>query len=127
MILSRSFLARLAPLEAEGRYYVMLDEIQHHLEDGLDEGRWTQEDIFAAARRQGYEIPGDFSVVGFDDNPMSPLAMPPLTTIRQNVSLKAEITCQLLMKKLKDPKAVPGENILLDVELVERESVSSLS
>ena len=47
MILSRSFLARLAPLEAEGRYYVMLDEIQHHLEDGLDEGRWTQEDIFA--------------------------------------------------------------------------------
>ena len=32
MILSRSFLARLAPLEAEGRYYVMLDEIQHHLE-----------------------------------------------------------------------------------------------
>ncbi len=47
MILSRSFLARLAPLEAEGLYYVMLDEIQHHLEDGLDEGRWTQEDIFA--------------------------------------------------------------------------------
>ena len=42
MILSRSFLARLAHLEAEGRYYVMLDEIQHHLEDGLDEGRWTQ-------------------------------------------------------------------------------------
>ena len=84
-------------------------------------------EIFAAARRQGYEIPGDFSVVGFDDNPMSPLAMPPLTTIRQNVSRKAEITCQLLMKKLKDPKAVPGENILLDVELVERESVSSLS
>ena len=47
MILSRSFLARLASLEAEGRYYVMLDEIQHHLEDGLDEGRWTQKDIFA--------------------------------------------------------------------------------
>lgn len=47
MILSRSFLARLAPLEAEGRYYIMLDEIQHHLEDGLDEGRWTEEDIFA--------------------------------------------------------------------------------
>ena len=47
MILSRSFLDRLAPLEAEGRYYVMLDEIQHHLEDGLDEGRWAQSDIFA--------------------------------------------------------------------------------
>lgn len=47
MILSDSFLARLAPLEAEGRYYTMLDEIQHHLEDGLDEGRWAEADIFA--------------------------------------------------------------------------------
>ena len=111
-----------------------LDSMLRELKTGPDPvtGIFTNADsmayeIFAAARRQGYEIPGDFSVVGFDDNPMSPLAMPPLTTIRQNVSLKAEITCQLLMKKLKDPKAVPGENILLDVELVERESVSSLS
>lgn len=84
-------------------------------------------EIFAAARRQGYEIPGDFSVVGFDDNPMSSLAMPPLTTIRQDISRKAEIACQLLMKKLQDPKTAPGENIILDVELVERESVSVLS
>lgn len=49
MILSDAFLARLAPLEAEGRYYIALDEIQHHLEDGLDEGRWAEGDLFADA------------------------------------------------------------------------------
>lgn len=47
MILSDGFLARLAELEAEGRYYIMLDEIQHHLEDGLDEGRFDEAGIYA--------------------------------------------------------------------------------
>ena len=73
----------------------------------------------------GYKIPEDFSIIGFDDNFMSYRVVPPLTTIRQDVCQKAQLACQMLMKKIENPKA-PAENIILDVEMVERESVRDL-
>ena len=82
-------------------------------------------DIYAAAHRLGYKIPEDFSIIGFDDNFMSYRVVPPLTTIRQDVCQKAQLACQMLMKKIENPKA-PAENIILDVEMVERESVRDL-
>jgi LacI family transcriptional regulator len=36
-----------------------------------------------AARAMGIDVPGDLSIAGFDDTPMSRLIWPPLTTIRQ--------------------------------------------
>lgn len=83
-------------------------------------------DIYAAAYRLGYRIPEDLSIVGFDDNAMSSRVIPPLTTIRQDICQKAQITCEILMKKIKNPKS-PAENIVLDVDLAERESVRNLS
>ena len=71
-------------------------------------------------------MPEDLSVIGFDDNSMSSRVIPPLTTIRQDICQKARITCEILMKKIQDPKS-PAENIILDVELAERESVRDLS
>lgn len=47
MLLTDAFLARLAPLEAEGRYSVMTEEIQHWLEDAMDEGRIERAQIYA--------------------------------------------------------------------------------
>lgn len=82
-------------------------------------------DIYAAAYSLGYRIPDDFSVIGFDDNSMSRRCVPPLTTVRQDICQKAQITCQLLMKKIKHPET-PAENIVLDVEMAERESVRNL-
>ena len=83
-------------------------------------------DIYAAAHHLGYQVPEDLSVIGFDDNSMSSRVIPPLTTIRQDICRKARITCEILMKKIQDPKS-PAENIILDVELAERESVRDLS
>lgn len=83
-------------------------------------------DIYAAAYHLGYRVPEDLSIIGFDDNSMSSRVIPPLTTIRQDVCRKARITCEILMKKIQDPKS-PAENIILDVEMTERESVRDLS
>lgn len=83
-------------------------------------------DVYAAAYRLGYRVPEDLSIIGFDDNSMSSKVIPPLTTIRQDICRKARITCDILMKKIQDPKS-PAENIILDVDLIERGSVRNLS
>lgn len=41
-----------------------------------------------AARDLGLSVPGDLSVVGFDDIPAASLANPPLTTVRQPLDEK---------------------------------------
>ena len=38
-----------------------------------------------AARSRGLSVPGDLSVVGFDDSPLIAFTDPPLTTVRQPV------------------------------------------
>ncbi len=80
-------------------------------------------EILGAAYRLEYKIPEELSVIGFDDLPISSQTVPPLTTIRQDIVRKAEITCQLLMKHIQDLES-PMENVVLDVELKERGSVS---
>jgi LacI family transcriptional regulator len=37
--------------------------------------------VYKAAAQLGLSIPNDLSVVGFDDNPLSIFASPPLTTV----------------------------------------------
>ena len=81
--------------------------------------------IYAAAYRLGIRIPEDLSVIGFDDIGMSRYMIPPLTTIRQDIRRKAKIASELLMKNIQNPDG-PMENIVMSVELVERESVGRL-
>ncbi len=78
--------------------------------------------IYSEAYRVGLRIPEDLSVAGFDDLSMSALMTPPLTTIRQDIKKKASVTCDLLMKNIREPDS-PAENIVLGVELAERGSV----
>jgi LacI family transcriptional regulator len=37
--------------------------------------------VYAATRELGIDVPGDISVVGYDDHPMSALLTPPLTSV----------------------------------------------
>lgn len=81
--------------------------------------------IYSEAYRVGLRIPDDLSVIGFDDLSMSALMTPPLTTIRQDVKKKALVTCELLMKNIRNTDC-PAENIVLGVDLSERKSVKVL-
>ena len=78
--------------------------------------------IYSEAYRMGIRVPDDLSVIGFDDLTMSAMITPPLTTIRQDIKKKAAVTCDLLMKHIRETDP-PAENIIMNVELVERGSV----
>ena len=69
---------------------------------------------------KGVSVPGDISVAGFDDAPISSLVSPALTTVRQDLSLKSKTAIEKL-RELKEGKEVPSQ-IILPVQLVWRAS-----
>ncbi len=75
----------------------------------------------AACRRLGLDVPGDISVVGFDDLPISKTARPALTTVHQPLGVLAERGVDLLLRRIADPDKA-AEHIQLGTHLVVRES-----
>ena len=71
-------------------------------------------------RGKGVFVPEDISVVGFDDSPVCNYSIPSLTTVRQDVSLRAKKAINIL-KSLK--KGEQCGIVKLPVTLVERGSV----
>ena len=72
---------------------------------------------------RGLSVPGDVSLVGFDDTAFSQYSVPRITTIRQDAARLAERAAKLLLSALRDGS--PATHELVDFELVERESVCS--
>ena len=70
---------------------------------------------------KGVRIPEDFAVIGFDDIPLASMVYPPLTTISQNLELRAKVAVELLMELISG--RAEGRQELLPVTLVERDSV----
>ncbi len=70
--------------------------------------------------KQGISVPGDISVAGFDDTPMCSLISPTLTSVKQDVAMRAEIAVQKL-RELKEKKEIET-TVMLPVTLIERES-----
>lgn len=74
-----------------------------------------------AIAEQGVRVPEELSIVGFDDLPMSDLFFPRLTTVRSPNRLIGETAARLLVRRIEDPER-PGEDVVLPVELIERDS-----
>lgn len=81
-------------------------------------------DLMNFLRKQGIRVPEDISVVGFDDTELSRMAVPALTTIRQDSRKRAEEALKLLEKLKLEPGI--GEELKIKVFLVERESVREI-
>ena len=75
-----------------------------------------------AARSLGLEIPGDVSIVGFDDFDWMGALRPYLTTVAQPVDDFASAAWRLLMRRLKGEAAGDVERIELPCTLKVRES-----
>jgi DNA-binding LacI/PurR family transcriptional regulator len=73
-----------------------------------------------ACREMGLSIPGDISIVGFDDIPEAAHFFPPLTTVRQNFADVGRRAVSLLLGELRGDMALSHE--LIAPELVIRES-----
>jgi len=73
-----------------------------------------------AMRDSGRHIPGDVSIVGFDDHPLSRLWTPPLTTVRQDFVGLGHQATKLLLAVLSDGRA-PG-SVRMSPDLVVRAS-----
>lgn len=78
--------------------------------------------IMEGVRINGFTIPNDLSIIGFDNIEVSIFSSPKLTTISQNISKKGEYAIELLMEQIIKGK-VPQNRTVLDVELIERQSV----
>ena len=76
-----------------------------------------------AVRSAGLQIPGDVSIVGFDDIPLASAVSPALTTVAQPIVELATLAAQLLMSRTQsDQQDGPKQRIVLDTELIVRGS-----
>lgn len=78
-----------------------------------------------AARRAGLSVPGDVSVVGFDDSALMSCTEPPLTTVRQPIESMGRAVIELLLAQIAGtPQA--ADELLFEPELVLRASTGPL-
>ncbi|MGW2342512.1 LacI family DNA-binding transcriptional regulator [Streptomyces sp. NPDC001661] len=76
-----------------------------------------------AARRAGLTVPGDISVVGYDDSAFMNCTEPPLTTVRQPIEAMGRAAVELLVAQIQGGTVPPGE-LLFEPELVVRGSTA---
>jgi DNA-binding LacI/PurR family transcriptional regulator len=81
-----------------------------------------------AAQSLGLDVPGDVSVVGFDDSTLAVRTRPALTTVRQDVEAKGRIATSALItriEQLRTANAAPqAEHVMLPTQLVVRDSTT---
>jgi len=79
-----------------------------------------------AALELGLQVPGDLSLIGFDDVPASSIVRPRLTTVRHPVALMAQAAVQELMRRIL---AQPGtrQRVEFPAEMVVRDSTAPLA
>jgi DNA-binding LacI/PurR family transcriptional regulator len=72
-------------------------------------------------REAGRQVPGQVSVVGFDDSPLAQSTHPPLTTVHQSPEQMGREMVALLVDTMRHPDQPPAPR-LLETRLVVRES-----
>jgi LacI family transcriptional regulator len=75
-----------------------------------------------ALKDAGLSVPGDISVVGFDDILSAAYATPSLTTVRQPLSEMGRRGAQVLLERIGDRKKAFPSDIVMEPEFVIRES-----
>jgi LacI family transcriptional regulator len=73
---------------------------------------------------EGLSVPGDMSVVGFDDVQWMSMVEPPMTTVRQPVAEMARSAAELTLRRLGEAAPSRPSTIVFRTELVQRASVA---
>jgi LacI family transcriptional regulator len=82
--------------------------------------------VVSVAHRRQIDVPGQLTVVGFDDTPAATNLWPPLTTVHQPVHKLAAEALGLLVARIGETAEASGqpENRVLKHEIVRRQSTS---
>jgi DNA-binding LacI/PurR family transcriptional regulator len=84
--------------------------------------------VVRAAEQLGLDVPGDVSVVGFDDSPLARRLRPQLTTVHQDVPEKGRLAASALLAAMAAHRAGlshPVEHARLPTRLVVRDSTAA--
>lgn len=92
--------------------------------DDVPDGIIAASDVIAlsalrAFSEQGYAVPGDVRVIGYDDLPLANQTMPPLTTVRQDLVAGAAHLVDLLFRRIGGEKTA---SVVIEPQLVVRGS-----
>ena len=91
---------------------------------------FTANDLLAvgaieAIRENGYDVPADFSIVGFDDIRLASYLSPPLTTIRQPMVEMGSLAITKLLERIESK--ISHQNLLIKPELIVRKSCRKIN
>lgn len=90
---------------------------------------FVADDLMAAGAMRAIElagksVPEDYSIVGFDDHPLSEFLNPALTTIRHDACERGRIAAKMLLDKINNKET--EKHHVMDVELVVRKSTKEI-
>jgi LacI family transcriptional regulator len=87
---------------------------------------WNAFVVLATCRNHGLSVPGDVSVIGFDDISFSGHSYPPLTTVRVEKAEMGRLAIRRLLARIAEAQTetapAPAISLIAPVSLVERES-----
>lgn len=114
-------------------------DIKHHLDENpsadLPEAFVTDDDTIAvgalrAFLEHGYSIPGDISIIGFNDRPTCEVTDPPLSSINVSKHALAVEAVDELLRLIQNQESITPETrsrkIRIGTKLIIRESVSKV-
>ena len=78
------------------------------------------------AQEHGFHVPGDFSVMGFDDIPEAVILQPPLTIVARDLPSIGKQVAEILFDRIDGNISGPGRFFQSQWQLVERDSVANL-
>jgi Transcriptional regulators len=117
------------PPTMDGAYKSMLEYLDKKPE--LPTAFFADNDIIAfgamkALKQNGYKIPNDISIIGFDDMPFCEISSPSLTTIRVFKQEMGQTAVKRLIDKMKSDSNI-STKIQICTEFIERDSVKDLT
>jgi LacI family transcriptional regulator len=86
---------------------------------------FVAEEVYKALRQLDRRVPEDISIVGFDDMPSARTAIPPLTTVRQDVVRMGRASVELALQAFREPESTEEiRHIVCPISLVVRQSTA---
>jgi LacI family transcriptional regulator len=81
---------------------------------------WVAVGALNGARESGITVPGDLTIVGFDDLPVATWPLVDLTTVHNPLSENAVAAARLLVRRLTSPAGAPWEHTVAPTSVVLR-------